>query len=285
MQGRVAEAIELCETAVEATRLSAGTHELSWALCELAYARYHAGHLESAIAAAEESARVGGRLAGDTMPAGGGGPGWVLGMSLFEAGEVERALGDHALARQRRPAAQDPGGEVLRLGGPRPRRARTGTQGGRRGLRASHRGARREARPAPADGARPPGAGGHPARRRRAAGRGRAREAVRGGRRRRRRAAAGRLLARARRPRARRRRRARGRRSRSCGRPRASSTRAARSAYATRCAASCADLGVATAASTAFAAATQGSRRAAPRAARHAGRSAAGGAGQGARRP
>ena len=91
MQGRVAEAIELCETAVEATRLSASTHELSWALCELAFARYHAGHLESAIAAAEESARVGGRLAGDTMPAGGGGPGWVLAMSLFEAGEVERA--------------------------------------------------------------------------------------------------------------------------------------------------------------------------------------------------
>jgi signal transduction histidine kinase len=91
MQGRVADAIELCETAVEATRLSANTHELSWALCELAYARYHAGHLESAITAAEESARVGGRMAGDTMPAGGGGPGWVLGMSLFEAGEVERA--------------------------------------------------------------------------------------------------------------------------------------------------------------------------------------------------
>ena len=90
MQGRVAEAIELCETAVEATRLSASTHDLSWALCELAFAKYHAGHLESAIAAAEESARVGGRLAGDTMPAGGGGPGWVLGMSLFEAGEIER---------------------------------------------------------------------------------------------------------------------------------------------------------------------------------------------------
>lgn len=91
MQGRVADAIELCETAVEATRLSASTHELAWALCELAYARYHAGHLESAIAAAEESARVGGRLAGDTMPAGGGGPGWVLGMALFEGGEIDRA--------------------------------------------------------------------------------------------------------------------------------------------------------------------------------------------------
>jgi signal transduction histidine kinase len=90
MQGRVADAIDLCEAAVEATRLSASPHELAWALCELAYARYHAGHLESAIAAAEESARVGGRMAGDTMPAGGGGPGWVLGSSLFEAGDIER---------------------------------------------------------------------------------------------------------------------------------------------------------------------------------------------------
>jgi signal transduction histidine kinase len=93
MQGRVADAIELCEAAVEATRLSASPHELSWALCELAFAQYHAGELEAAIAAAEESARVGGRMAGDTMPAGGGGPGWVLGMALFEAGEIERARG------------------------------------------------------------------------------------------------------------------------------------------------------------------------------------------------
>ncbi|HKH18169.1 MAG TPA: AAA family ATPase [Solirubrobacteraceae bacterium] len=91
MQGRVADAIALCETAVEATRLSASPHELSWALFELAFAHYHAGDLEAAIAAAEESAQVGGRLAGATMPAAGGGPGWVLGMSHFEAGEVERA--------------------------------------------------------------------------------------------------------------------------------------------------------------------------------------------------
>jgi len=92
MQGRVADAIELCEAAVEATRVSASPHELSWALCELAFAQYHAGDLEAAIEAAEESARVGGRMAGDTMPAGGGGPGWVLGMALFEAGETTRAL-------------------------------------------------------------------------------------------------------------------------------------------------------------------------------------------------
>jgi DNA-binding NarL/FixJ family response regulator len=91
MQGRVAEAIDLCETAVEATRLSATPHDVSWALCELAFARYHAGDLDGAVRAAEESAQIGGRLAGDTMPAGGGGPGWVLAMSLFEAGQVDRA--------------------------------------------------------------------------------------------------------------------------------------------------------------------------------------------------
>jgi signal transduction histidine kinase/tetratricopeptide (TPR) repeat protein len=91
MLGRVADSLELCEAAVEATRLSASPHELAWALNELAYAQYFVGDLEAAIAAAEESARVGGRLAGDTMPAGGGGPGWVLANALFEAGEVERA--------------------------------------------------------------------------------------------------------------------------------------------------------------------------------------------------
>jgi DNA-binding NarL/FixJ family response regulator len=91
MQGRLAEATSLCEAAVEATRLSAVPHHLSWALFELAHAHYFTGDLEAAIAAAEESARIGGRMAGATMPASGGGPGWVLGMSLFEAGEVERA--------------------------------------------------------------------------------------------------------------------------------------------------------------------------------------------------
>jgi DNA-binding NarL/FixJ family response regulator len=91
MNGRLADAVELCEAAVDATRLSASAHDLAWALNELAYARYHTGELDAAIAAAEESARVGGKLAGATIPAGGGGPGWALGMSYFEAGEVERA--------------------------------------------------------------------------------------------------------------------------------------------------------------------------------------------------
>ena len=79
MLGRMPEAIELCEAAVESTRLSGGPHDLSWALYELAYAHYFAGDLEAAIAAAEESAQIGGRMAGATMPAAGGGPGWVLG--------------------------------------------------------------------------------------------------------------------------------------------------------------------------------------------------------------
>jgi ATP/maltotriose-dependent transcriptional regulator MalT len=97
MQGRVAEAIELCEAAVEATRLSVNPHYLFWALFELSFAHYHAGDLEAAIAAGEESARVGGRLSGGTMPAAGGGPGWVLAMSHFEAGRTERA---HAMMRE-----------------------------------------------------------------------------------------------------------------------------------------------------------------------------------------
>jgi DNA-binding CsgD family transcriptional regulator len=91
MQGRLAAAVEVCESAVEAARLSAGPHYLFWALFELAFARYYTGDLAEAIAAGEESARVGGRLTGGTMPAGGGGPGWPVAMARFEAGEVERA--------------------------------------------------------------------------------------------------------------------------------------------------------------------------------------------------
>ncbi len=91
MLGRMPAAIELCAAAVESTRLSGGPHHLAWALHELAHAHYFAGDLEAAIVAAEESAQIGGRMAGATMPASGGGPGWVLAMALFEAGEVDRA--------------------------------------------------------------------------------------------------------------------------------------------------------------------------------------------------
>ncbi len=89
--GRLAEALEVSEAAVEASRLSGNDHYLFWSLFELGWAHYHAGRLDEAIAAGEESARVGGRLAGGTMPASGGGPGWQLGCARFEAGQVEEA--------------------------------------------------------------------------------------------------------------------------------------------------------------------------------------------------
>ena len=90
MQGRLREAIELCETALEAARLSASPHELYRALFELGWTLYYAGDLDGAIAAHEESSRVDPRLAGATIPNGGGGPGWGLGVAWFEAGEVDR---------------------------------------------------------------------------------------------------------------------------------------------------------------------------------------------------
>jgi DNA-binding CsgD family transcriptional regulator len=91
MQGRMAEAVELCETAIEAARLAGNPHYLFWALFELGWAHYYSGNLDAAIAAGEESARVGGRLAGATMPSAGGGPGWQIACSRFEAGDVGRA--------------------------------------------------------------------------------------------------------------------------------------------------------------------------------------------------
>jgi DNA-binding CsgD family transcriptional regulator len=91
MQGRIAESVEVCESAVEAARLSNNPHFLFWALFELGFARYFAGDLDGALADGEESVRIGRRLAGGTIPAAGGGPGWQLGCALFEAGRVEEA--------------------------------------------------------------------------------------------------------------------------------------------------------------------------------------------------
>jgi DNA-binding NarL/FixJ family response regulator/tetratricopeptide (TPR) repeat protein len=90
MQGRMPEAVELCEAAVESARLSANPHYLFWALFELAWARYYSGDLDGTIAAGEESAKVGQRMTGGTMPSAGGGPGWVLGVARFTAGEHQR---------------------------------------------------------------------------------------------------------------------------------------------------------------------------------------------------
>ena len=92
MQGRLTEAKELCEAAVESTRLSGNPHYLFWALFELGFAHYHLGDLDAVIEACEESARVGGRMVGGTMPAGGGGPAWVLASTQFELGELDRGF-------------------------------------------------------------------------------------------------------------------------------------------------------------------------------------------------
>ncbi len=91
-QGRLKEAAEVCEAAVEAARLSANRHYLFWALFELAWPRYFAGDLEGAIEACEESLRYGDRLTGGTIPSAGGGPGWALGVALFTSGEKARGL-------------------------------------------------------------------------------------------------------------------------------------------------------------------------------------------------
>ncbi len=92
LQGRLAEAAEICEAAVEAARLSGNRHYIFWALSELAWPRYFAGDLEGAIEACEESLGYGERLTGGTIPASGGGPGWALAVALLISGETERAL-------------------------------------------------------------------------------------------------------------------------------------------------------------------------------------------------
>ena len=105
MQGRLRDAIELCESALEAARLSASAHELYRALFELGWTLYYAGDLDGALAAHEESSRVDPRLAGGTIPNGGGGPGWGLGVAWIESGEIERGramlleLGGESVAR------------------------------------------------------------------------------------------------------------------------------------------------------------------------------------------
>jgi DNA-binding NarL/FixJ family response regulator len=90
MTGRLVEGLECCETGLEAARLSSSPHELYRALFELGWTLYFAGDLDGAIAAFEESLQVDPRLAGGTIPNGGGGPGWGLGVAWFDAGDVER---------------------------------------------------------------------------------------------------------------------------------------------------------------------------------------------------
>ena len=210
-----------CETAVEVARLSANPHYLFWALFELGWAHYFAGDLDAAIAACEESARVGqpGRRRRCRRPAAGRAGRWRSAASSPATSRRARALMLEVFGE--RPGALGAGRALLRLGEPGARRARARR---RRRRRAATR-ARAEADAAAlglqlprALAARAARAVAARARRRRR--RGAARRPPRSPRprpsARRCEAAFSRAAAR---PRARRRRRARARRSRRCARP------------------------------------------------------------------
>ena len=92
MVGRLSEALELSRPRSRPrgrrpTRTTSSGRCPSWG-----FALYHVGDLDAAIETCEESARVGGRLVGGTMPAGGGGPGWMLAAAQFELGELDRGF-------------------------------------------------------------------------------------------------------------------------------------------------------------------------------------------------
>ena len=139
MQGRLAEAIDCCEGALEVARVSANTHELYRALFEVGWTRYYMGDLDGAIAAYEESAQLDARLAGGTIPNGGGGPGWGLGVAWFESGQIERGR-EILLELGGRNRADDARRALLRLGEPGPGRARDREPRRRLRLRAPGRG-------------------------------------------------------------------------------------------------------------------------------------------------
>ena len=89
--GRLEEAAEASEGAVEATQLDGAAHFLPWALFERAWAHYYLGELGEAIACAEESMRLSDTEIGGTGPSAGIGPAWVLACALIESGKAERA--------------------------------------------------------------------------------------------------------------------------------------------------------------------------------------------------
>ncbi len=89
--GRLGEAAELCDTAVEATRLDGGAHFLPWALFERAWAQYYRGDLQGAIASAEESMRLSNRKIGGAGPSAGIGPAWITACALIESGRPDQA--------------------------------------------------------------------------------------------------------------------------------------------------------------------------------------------------
>ena len=89
--GRLDEAAEVANDALEASQLGGDAHFRSWALFEHAWACYYRGNVGGAIASAEESMRLAERRIGGAGPSAGIGPAWVLACALIESGEHERA--------------------------------------------------------------------------------------------------------------------------------------------------------------------------------------------------
>ena len=181
IQGRLAEALEVCEEAVESARLSANPHYQFWALFELGWVHYYRVTCTPRWTCSRRAARVGGLLAGATMPAGSGGPGWPLAATLFELGERGARLRGDALDRWRRARARDPGGELLLLGDPGPRGAEARAARRRRRAHGARRRARRDARPQAARDGDPARSGRAAAGERGPGGRGEGRPGVGGG--------------------------------------------------------------------------------------------------------
>lgn len=92
-RGRLAEAVELCEAAVETAQLTDNPQYLFWTLWELGWRQFLMGDLDACVASCEESARAARRLAGSYIRSGSGEPGWTLGMALIKRGELDRGLG------------------------------------------------------------------------------------------------------------------------------------------------------------------------------------------------
>ncbi len=90
--GRLEEAAEVCDVAVEATRLDGAAHFLPWALFERAWAHYYLGELGDAIACAEESMRISHRKIGGAGPSAGVGPAWILACALIESDQPAQAV-------------------------------------------------------------------------------------------------------------------------------------------------------------------------------------------------
>jgi ATP/maltotriose-dependent transcriptional regulator MalT len=87
--GRVAEAAELLDEAVEAARLSRNVEALGWNLLSRAYVAVAAGDLELALGAAQESVEVTRELDDRLVSTYAR---WALGSALLEAGEPGRAI-------------------------------------------------------------------------------------------------------------------------------------------------------------------------------------------------